>query len=72
MGATELDKRLKIAPRPAAEVEDRRGRFCLDVLQQRRNVLADIVSVRAFPEILGSLVIVLQRQAGDGLQLVRI
>jgi hypothetical protein len=69
---TELDERLEIASWPAAKVEDRRGRFPVDVLQQRPNVLAHVVPVRAVPEILGSFIIVLQRQAGDGLQLVRI
>jgi len=58
---TELDKRLEIAPRPAAEVEDYGGRFALDLLYERRNVLADVVSERAFPKFLGVIVIVLQR-----------
>ena len=71
-GVTELGKRLEIASRPAAKVEDRKWWVPLDVLQQRCDVLADIVSARAFPEILGSLVIVLQRQIGDALQVVRI
>ena len=71
-GVTELDKRPEIAARPAAKVEDRQGRLPLDVLQQRRNVLADVVPVRAVPETLGLFVIVLQRPAGDVLQLVRV
>jgi hypothetical protein len=41
-------------------------------LEQRRNILADVMSERTFPKFFGSIVIVLQRQAGDGFQLVRI
>src|ERR1700674_5497620 len=51
---TKFGKRLKVASRSAAEIEYCEGRFALDVLQQRRGVLADVVVARSFPEILGA------------------
>src|ERR1700730_564413 len=66
---TEHDKRLQIAPRPAAKVEDCRGWVPFNVLEQRSNVLADVVSERAFPKFLSPIVIVLQREAADARQL---
>ena len=55
---TEFGKRLEVAPWPAAEIEYGERRFTLDVLQQRRDVLADVVIARACPEIFGTLVVV--------------
>ena len=46
-------KHLEVAPRPAAEIEYRERRLTLDVLQQRRDVLADVVMVRAGVKIRG-------------------
>ena len=43
-------ERLQVAPRPAAEVEDRKGRRAVDVPQQRLDVVADVVVARAFAE----------------------
>src|ERR1700730_7722132 len=39
--------------------------------QQRVNVLADVVIARAFPEFFGMPIVVLQREAGDFLQVLR-
>jgi hypothetical protein len=41
------------------------------MLQQRLNVLADVVIVRAFPEFFGTLIVVLQREAADFLPVLR-
>jgi hypothetical protein len=41
------------------------------MLQQRRDILADIMPARAIAEILGALVIMLKRHRGDALQLLR-
>ena len=60
---------LEVAPRPATEVEDRERRLALDVAQQRGDVLADIVVLGAEAEILGALVVMRQRAAGDLFQL---
>jgi len=68
---TEAGKGPKIASRSAAQIEDRRRRISLDVLQQGGNVLADIVALSAFPEFLGSIVIMLQRAGGDAILRVR-
>ena len=65
-GMTKVDKRLEVASRPTAKVENGEGRLSLDVLQESRNVLADIVPQRSVPETLGSFVIVLQRLGSDG------
>jgi hypothetical protein len=47
-------------------------RFTLDALQQRSDVLVDIVIARAFPEIFGALVVVTQREISDLCQVLRI
>jgi len=69
---TEFGKRLEVASRPAAKVEYRERRLTLDVLQQRRDVLADVVIARAFPEISGTLVVMFQREVGDFFQVLRV
>ena len=61
----ERGKRHEVAPRPAAEIEDRERRLALDESQQRRDVLADVVIARASPELLGMLLVVIQRAVGD-------
>src|SRR5258706_7748056 len=69
---TKIVERLQIAPRPAAKIEYRVGWLSLDILQKRRDVLADVVLARGFPEVVGTFVIMLQRSACDALQVVRI
>ena len=69
---TELGERLEVASGPAAKIEDRERRVTLDGSQQRCDVLADVVIARAFPEILGMPVVVVQREAGDLFQVLRI
>ena len=55
----------EVAPRPAAEVEDRERRRAFDVPQQRGDVLAHVVVARAGAEVLGVLVVVRERPGGD-------
>jgi hypothetical protein len=43
---TEFGKHLEVAPGPAAKIEYRETRLTLDVLQQRRDVQADVVIAR--------------------------
>src|SRR6478736_4048904 len=69
---TKIAKRLQIAPRPAAKIEYREGWLALDILQKRGDVLADVVLTRALPEIIGALVIMLQRSVRDIFQVARI
>jgi len=69
---TEFGKHLEVASRPAAQIEYGERRITLDVLQQRLDVLADVVITRAFPEIFGTLVIMFQREVGDFFQVLRI
>jgi hypothetical protein len=69
---TEFGKHLEVAPGPATKIEYRETRLTLDVLQQRRDVLAHIVIARAFPEIFGTLAVMFQREVGDFLQVFRI
>ena len=61
----------EIAPGSATEIEYRERRLTLDMPQQRLNVLADVVIVRAFPEFFGMLIVVLQREAADFLQVLQ-
>jgi urease beta subunit len=48
---TEFGKHLEVAPGPATKIEYRERRLVIDVLQQRRDVLANVVIARAFPEL---------------------
>src|SRR6188474_1054386 len=54
---TEIGEGLEIASRPAAEIENPKRGLTLDVLEQRRDVLADIMIARALPERIGTLVV---------------
>src|SRR6266540_1783026 len=69
-GVTEIGKRLQVPPGPAAQVENRERRLALDIPQQRRDILADVVIARALPEILGAAVVVIQRAGGDVFQIL--
>jgi len=60
---------LEIAPRPAAEIEDRERRRALEVPQQLGDVLADVVVAGSAPELVRALVVVLERGARDVRQL---
>jgi hypothetical protein len=60
-----FDERFEVAPRPAAKVEYCKRRFALDVPQQRFNVLTNVVIARAFPELFGTQIVMLQREEGD-------
>lgn len=55
---TELGKDLQVATRPAAKIKYKKGWFAFDVLQERNDVLADIVVARTFPEGCRMLVVV--------------
>src|ERR1700737_1012699 len=68
---TLFGKHLEVASWSAAKIEYRERRLTLDMPQQRLNVLADVVIARAFPEFFGTLIVVLQREAGDFLQVLR-
>ena len=66
-----LRERLEVAPRAAAEIENRERRRAFDVAQQRRDVLADVVVARAMPEFLRMPVVVRERAAGDVVEVAR-
>src|SRR6516165_11222893 len=68
---TELGKHLEVAAGPAAKIQYRIRRLTLDALQQRSDVLVDVVIARAFPEIFGVLVVVTQREISDLCQVFR-
>lgn len=65
----ERGESLQIPPRPAAEIEDRERRRALDVAQERGDVLADVVVLRAGAEVLRALLVVLERRGGDSREL---
>ena len=52
------------APRTASKIQQIEGRCGLDVVEQRFDVLADVVVARAFPVVSGALVVVRQRGSG--------
>ena len=70
-GVTELGKRFEVAAGPAAKVQYRKRRGTLDALQQRSDVLLDVVVARALPERFGAPVVVVQRATGDAFQVLR-
>lgn len=72
LGAIEADRAmaecsegLEISPRPAAEIQDRKRGLDFYMAQQRRDVLRDVVVVRAVAEIFRVRVVVLQRGGTD-------
>jgi hypothetical protein len=67
----EFGEDLKVASRAAAKIEYSERPFTLDVVQDRCDVLADVVVARAFPEILGMPVVEIQRHVGDFVQVLR-
>src|SRR6266446_9416149 len=69
---TAFGKRLEVASGPAAEIEYHEGRFTLNEPQQRRDILADVVIARPFPKLLGTPVVVFQREGGDFFQVLLI
>src|SRR5205814_10520314 len=69
---TEFGKHLEVAPGAAAKIEYRERRHAFDVLQQRPDVLADVVIARALPEFFGTLIVMLEREVGDLFQVLRI
>src|SRR3984957_20198469 len=58
---TALGQDLEVTPRPATKIEERERRIAFNILQHCRNILADIMAARAFPEILGNAVVLVQR-----------
>jgi hypothetical protein len=64
----QLLKGVQVSPGPAAEIQQVKGRWPGSVLQQRRDVLADVVAARAFPVVLGVVLVVRQGACGDVLQ----
>src|SRR5262245_63129943 len=62
---TEFGKRLEVASRPAAKIEDFERRFIPNALQQCRDVLADVVIACSLPELCSMLVVMFQREVGD-------
>jgi hypothetical protein len=67
---TELPEGPQVAAGSAAEIQDLERRRCLDVLQQRRDVLTDVVAARAGPEILGLRVVVRERPGLDAFEVL--
>ena len=68
----EFGKDLKVTPRAAAKIEDGERPFTLDVLQQRRDVLANVVIASALPEIFGILVVTVQCELGYFFEVLRL
>jgi len=52
-------ERSQVAARPATKVEYCKRRLALDVLQQRFNVLIDVVAASALPEHFGAVIVML-------------
>jgi hypothetical protein len=69
---TAFGKRLEVASWPAAKIEYHEGRFALNDSQQRRDILADVVIARPLPKLVGTPVVVFQREVGDFFQVLLI
>jgi len=61
-------KGVQVAPGPAAEIQQVKGRLPGCVLEQRRDVLADVMVAHAFPVALGVVLVVRQGPRGDLMQ----
>jgi hypothetical protein len=61
----------QVAPRPAADIQDCERRRAVNMAQQRRDVLADIVIAGAFAKIFCTLVVMFQRQGGNVFEIGR-
>ena len=68
---TEFGNHFEVSPGPAAKIKYCETRLTLDVLQHRRDVLADIVIARACPELFGALVIMFQCKGDYFFQVLR-
>ena len=55
----------QVSPGPATEIENGKRWIPLDIAQQRRDVLADVVIARAFLEFPRPLIVVSQRNRAD-------
>jgi hypothetical protein len=67
---TAVDERLEVAAGAASKIQDCERRLALDVLQQRVDILADVMAARAVPETVRVAVIVVQRARGNSVQVV--
>src|SRR5208282_6204608 len=67
----EFGKHLEVAPGPTAKIKYRKRWFTLYRLQQRLDVLADVVIACAFPERFGTLVVMFQRELDEFFQILR-
>src|ERR1700730_11727700 len=54
---TEVGKGLEVASWSAAKIDYRERWLAIDVLQQRHDILADVVIARAFPEVIGATIV---------------
>src|SRR3984957_13464700 len=70
--APDFGNHLEVSPRPAAKIKYCETWLTLDVLQHRRDVLADIVIARACPELFGALVIMFQCKGDYFFKVLRI
>src|SRR3954465_12035286 len=61
-------ERFQIASRPAAEIQNGEQRLRFDVIQQRGDVLADVMMLRTLAKIRGALIVVFKRKRGYFLQ----
>src|ERR1700722_2236050 len=65
----QLCEGLEIAPRTATQIKNRERTLALDMPQQRRDVLADIVITRTDAEVLSTMLVMLERHRDDRLQI---
>jgi hypothetical protein len=56
---TEFRKHLEVATGPAAKIQNRKRRFTLDPLQQRSDVLFNVVIASALPKLFGALAVMI-------------
>ncbi len=65
---TEVGKGLEIAAWSATKIEYRERWLALDILQQGRNILADVVVASAFLEIIGAAIVLLKGEVNDSFE----
>jgi hypothetical protein len=67
----ERSKGFEVTPGSTAEIQDPERRLTLDVLQQGRDVLCDVVVPRATPKVFRIPIVVIEGTARDLLKLLR-
>jgi hypothetical protein len=69
-GVAESLEGFEVAARPTPEIENHPRRLAVDMPQERGDILADVVILRAGAEVLSALLVVCERRSSDLVELL--